>query len=61
VQASYDRLLAHGHANEAAAMQVGQTVEQADINGPPAEPGTAAYRGRRPTPAHRHRLIPPGV
>jgi hypothetical protein len=32
VQASYDRLRAQGHANEAAALQVGQTVEQADIN-----------------------------
>ena len=31
VQATYDRLLAQGQVNEAAALQVGQTVEQTDI------------------------------
>ncbi len=31
VQASYDKLLAQGQANQAAALQVGQTVEQTDI------------------------------
>ncbi|HEU4426836.1 MAG TPA: DUF2202 domain-containing protein [Pilimelia sp.] len=31
VQASYDKLLAQGRANQAAALQVGQTVEKADI------------------------------
>ena len=32
VQATYDRLLAQGQATEAAAVQVGQTVEQTDID-----------------------------
>ena len=32
VQATYDRLLAQGLANEAAALQVGQTVEKTDID-----------------------------
>ncbi len=32
VQATYDRLLAQGQANEAAALQAGQTVEQTDID-----------------------------
>jgi hypothetical protein len=31
VQANYDKLLAQGQANQAAALQVGQTVEKADI------------------------------
>jgi hypothetical protein len=31
VQASHDKLLAQGQANQAAALQVGQTVEQTDI------------------------------
>lgn len=31
VQARYDKLLAQGRANQAAALQVGQTVEKADI------------------------------
>jgi hypothetical protein len=32
VQATYDRLLAQGQASEAAALQVGQTVEKTDID-----------------------------
>ncbi len=32
VQATYDRLLAQGQASEAAALRVGQTVEQTDID-----------------------------
>lgn len=32
VQASHDKLLSQGQANQAAALQVGQTVEQTDIN-----------------------------
>lgn len=32
VQATYDRLLAQGQANQAAALTVGETVEQADID-----------------------------
>jgi hypothetical protein len=32
VQATYDRLLAQGQTSEAAALQVGQTVEQTDID-----------------------------
>jgi hypothetical protein len=33
VQATYDRLLAQGQANQAAALKVGQTVEQSAIDG----------------------------